>query len=129
MYHLTKCCRYRLVCGSYICPLLSNDTATFNVEDFKALGIKDYILDKSKTKKMDDDYNDYSQYDFNSGLQSRNRNGGQNNHMTLYDPIWLKKYMSLTVSLSLILKDNKPVHLGSLGTHFLEHFFGMIRRF
>lgn len=51
MYHLTKCCRYRLVCGSYICPLLSNDTATFNVEDFKALGIKDYILDKSKTKK------------------------------------------------------------------------------
>ena len=49
--------------------------------------------------------------------------------MTLYDPIWLKKYMTLTVSLSLILNDNRPVHLGSLGTHFLEHFFGMIRRF
>ena len=37
--------------------------------------------------------------------------------------------MSLTISLSKILIDRRRIHLGSLGTHFLEHFFGMVRRF
>ncbi|KAK8899123.1 hypothetical protein M9Y10_001424 [Tritrichomonas musculus] len=74
-------------------------------------------------------YKEYVNYDFTKGLQSRNRNGGNNRHMTLFDPIWLKKYLTLTYSLSKVLIDLDAVHLGSLGTHFLEHFFGMIRRF
>lgn len=187
--HLVKCDRYRLACGSDICSSLSDDFNTFNVNDLKALGIKDYILDNSKAKKMDDNlplllfshenikkaldagrfdivlallpsfllinaifsaeltrekrieqltfgfsivstyFNDYLKYDFQGGLQRRNKNGGHNKHMTLFDPIWMKKYMSLTISLSKILIDRRHIHLGSLGTHFLEHFFGMVRRF
>ena len=37
--------------------------------------------------------------------------------------------MSLCISLTKVLVDPKSVHLGALGTHFLEHFFGMVRRF
>ena len=189
LLHLVKCDRYRIVCGSRICPTLSKDEATFCREDFKDLNIKDYILDPSKSKKMDDNlpillfsrenvekaiqmerydlllsllpsyllinavfspdltreqrveqltfgfsivityYNDYILYDFQNGLQSRNRMGGKNQFMTLYDPIWMKKYLSLTISLSKSLSDHHKIHLGALGTHFLEHFFGMIRRF
>lgn len=74
-------------------------------------------------------YNDFLSYDFETGLQKRNRDGGKNKHMTLYDVIWMKKYMSLCISLTKVLVDPKSVHLGALGTHFLEHFFGMVRRF
>lgn len=52
-----------------------------------------------------------------------------NKFMTLYDLNWIKKYMTLTHYLTKVLIDPKPVHLGALGTHFLEHFFGMVRRF
>lgn len=55
MFHLVKCCRYRFVCGSDICPSLSSYQETFGLEDFRKIGIKDYILDHSKAKKMDDD--------------------------------------------------------------------------
>lgn len=54
MYHLVKCCRYRFVCGSRICPSLSKDDCTFGIEDFKLINIKDYVFDGSKSKKMDD---------------------------------------------------------------------------
>ena len=49
--HLLKCSRYRLVCGSQICPSLSNDHKTFGVDDLKDIGIKEYLLDPSKSKK------------------------------------------------------------------------------
>lgn len=187
--HLLKCSRYRLVCGSQICPSLSNDHKTFGIDDLKDIGIKEYLLDPSKSKKMDDNlplllfsqeniekallkkrydivlsmlpsyllanslfstelnrnqrieqlsfgcsialiyYNDYINYNFEKGKQSRSRQGGTNQHMTLFDPIWLKKYISLTTSLVQVIREQKEVHLGSLGTHFLEHFFGMVRRF
>lgn len=54
LMHLVKCCRYRLVCGSDICPSLSSDVATFNVDSFRDIGVKDHVLDSSKSKKMDD---------------------------------------------------------------------------
>lgn len=47
MFHLVKCCRYRFVCGSDICPSLSSDQETFGLEDFRKIGIKDYILDQA----------------------------------------------------------------------------------
>lgn len=74
-------------------------------------------------------YQDYLHYDFTNGLQRRTRNGGQNQFMTLFDPIWIRKYLTLTISLVITLSNPKSVHLGALGTHFLEYFFGMIRRF
>ena len=189
LMHLVKCDRYRLTCGSDICPSLSKDEATFNVNDFKDIGVKDHVLDASRAKKMDDHlplqlfsqenvqnailmerydlllallpsyllinavmesdltreqrieritfgfsivctyYNDYLKYDFEKGKQRRNRLGGQNKWMTLYDIIWMKKYMTLAISLTKVLIDPRSVHLGALGTHFLEHFFGMVRRF
>lgn len=72
-------------------------------------------------------YNEYLSYDFETGLQRRNRDGGKNKHMTLFDLIWMKKYMSLL--LTRILINPKAVHLGAIGTHFLEHFFRMVLRF
>ena len=74
-------------------------------------------------------YNDYINYNFEKGKQSRSRQGGTNQHMTLFDSIWLKKYISLTTSLVQVIREQKEVHLGSFGTHFLEHFFGMVRSF
>ena len=189
MMHLVKCLRYRLICGSKICPSLSKDEATFDVSDFRAIGVKEHVLDSNKSKKMDDNlplqlfsqesisnaisqerfdlllallpafllinsvmsenltreqrieqlsfgfslvatyYNEFLIYDFQNGLQRSSRAGGKNNYMTLYDIIWMKKYMSLTLSLTKVLNDNREIHLGALGTHFLEHFFGMVRRF
>ena len=37
---------------------------------------------------------EYNCYDFETGLQIRSRQGSTNLHMTLFDPIWLKKYIS-----------------------------------
>ena len=74
-------------------------------------------------------YNDYLKYDFEKGKQRRNRLGGQNKWMTLFDLTWMKKYMTLAISLTKVLIDPRAIHLGALGTHFLEHFFGMVRRY
>lgn len=74
-------------------------------------------------------YNEYMRYDFDNGLQRRNKNKGSNLHMTLHDPIWARKYISLTISLANVLSDQRYIHLGSCGSHFFEHFFGMVRRF
>ena len=40
----------------------------------------------------------------------------------------LDKGLSLFYSLSMIIADPRPVHLGALGTHWLEHLFGNVRR-
>lgn len=64
-------------------------------------------------------YNDYLIYDFKNGKQRRSRQGGQNKYMTLYDLNWMKKYLTLTHSLTKVLIDPRSVHLGALGTHFL----------
>lgn len=142
------------------------------MEDFKSIGIKDYLLDNSKAKKMDDAlpilffskenielalnahrydillamlpsfllidslfsnkitrsqrieqltfgcslvvtyYIEYTKYDFDYGLQRRNKDKGKNMHMTLHDPISAKKYISLTISLVKVLSDQRSVHLG-----------------
>lgn len=184
MLHLTKFDRYRLICGSYICPSLSKDESTFNVDSFRDVGVKDYVLDPLRAKKMDDNlplqffsqeniqkaiqaerydlllalltsyllinslmsteltrqqrieqltfgfsivaiyYNDYQKYDFSKGLQRKFRCSGKNNYMTLYEPIRMKKYMSLTISFTKALGDPKAIHLRALGTHLLEHFLG-----
>ena len=183
--HLLKCNRYRIVCGSTICPSLSHDIG-FDPNDFVIIGIPQYVLDDSHIKKMDDMlpllmfhpknieealvierfdliisllpstllvhailsesitrseriesltfgfciimiyYFEYKNY---NGLQKKRRDKGRNKLMTLFDPIWMKKYMSLTISLANVIGNPKEVHLGALGTHFLEHFFGMVRRF
>lgn len=183
--HMVKCNRYRLILGSKICPSLSKDESTFDKDSFKDLGIKDYVLDNSKSKKMDDklallffsrenaiqmkrydlllallpsylllnailstklsreqrieqltygfsivfSYQEYLHHDFATGLQRRNRDGGRNQFMTLFDQIWIRKYLTPTILLVIAIGDPKCIHLGSLGTHFLEHFFGMIMRF
>ena len=60
--------------------------------------------------------------------QTTQRNKGTNEKMAIYDEITLDKGMSLFYSLSRIISDPKAVHLGALGTHWLEHFFGNVRR-
>ena len=60
--------------------------------------------------------------------QTAERKKGCNERMLIYDEITLDKGLSLFYSLSRVIADQRPVHLGALGTHWLEHFFGSIRR-
>lgn len=60
--------------------------------------------------------------------QTTQRTKGTNEKMAIYDEITLDKGMSLFYSLSRVISDPKAVHLGALGTHWLEHFFGNVRR-
>ena len=53
---------------------------------------------------------------------------GENQFMALYDFNTLDKALSLCYSLSRVIADGRAVHLGALGTHWLEHFFGNVRR-
>lgn len=46
----------------------------------------------------------------------------------VFDMIFCNKFISLCQSLSVIISNPKAVHLGALGTHWLEHFFGHIRQ-
>lgn len=46
----------------------------------------------------------------------------------VFDTIFCNKFISLCQVLSAIISSMKAVHLGALGTHWLEHFFGQIRQ-
>jgi hypothetical protein len=48
--------------------------------------------------------------------------------MTMFDTAFCCKYMATTFSICKILHTNDIVHLGALGDHWLEHFFGNVRR-
>lgn len=53
---------------------------------------------------------------------------GQNKKMAIYDYNTLDKALSLCFALSRVIADSRQVHLGALGTHWLEHLFGNVRR-
>lgn len=46
----------------------------------------------------------------------------------VFDSIFINKFLTLCISLNTIIVNPLAVHLGALGTHWLEHFFGKIRR-
>lgn len=60
--------------------------------------------------------------------QTSSKMKGKNMHMMIYDKNTIDKALSLCYSLSIIISDSRTVHLGALGTHWLEHFFGKIRQ-
>ena len=41
---------------------------------------------------------------------------------------WCCEYISVTLGIAILLASEKQLHLGVCGTHFLEHYFGSIRR-
>lgn len=41
---------------------------------------------------------------------------------------WCREYISVTIGIANLLATEENIHLGACGTHFLEHFFGAIRR-
>ena len=187
MLHLVKCIRYRFVSGSKICPFPCT-METVTLEDFKKVGILDWVLDPSQARKMDDFLplmmfrTEYIVRAIELGMphvactllpmtllisavmerslsreqrlnylstvwaflwcyiaayteippaargQSPTREKGKSEHMQIYDLNSLHKGLSLCFSLSKVISDPRPVHLGALGTHWLEHFFGNIRR-
>ena len=187
--HLIKCLRYRIVCGSNICPFPDNDVAITSDELLK-YDVPAWVLDPSQYKKMDDFlpfmlfnknivtkaiekcnygvvltllpatlmlqsvfdrelnrgerlinlsicYAIFYVYHVCYENQKKNKMNlkqtfsmkkGENDHMKLYDINFLDKAMSLCYSLSTIICDGRQVHLGALGTYWLEHFFGNVRR-
>lgn len=60
--------------------------------------------------------------------QTAGKAKGTNKAMQIYDVNTLDKGLALFYSLSRVIADPRPVHLGALGTHWLEHLFGNIRR-
>lgn len=69
----------------------------------------------------------YSKFKKNR-LQRTSKNGGKCQHVTLMDKKFCSKFLSLCSSLVYVLKDPQSVALGSLGSHWLEHFFGQVRQ-
>ena len=61
-------------------------------------------------------------------VQCPSKRRGTNQRMAIYDKITCDKAISLCYALSRIIADSRTVHLGALGTHWLEHFFGNVRR-
>jgi hypothetical protein len=55
------------------------------------------------------------------------RNCASGKTMTMFDQQWCRKYLATTFSILKVLEFNEDVHLGALGDHFLEHFFGAVR--
>ena len=187
LLHLAKCIRYRLICGSNLCPF-PHKMDIVCVQEFLQCGIVPWVLDPSQVRKMDDflpimmfnvenvlraldqgkpnvsicllptalmlsavmDSNltrnqrlnylsqawaffwCYKQAYTNSlpsvPAQSASKMKGTNQRMAIYDKITCDKAISLCYALSRIIADPKAVHLGALGTHWLEHFFGNVRR-
>lgn len=70
----------------HICSSLSNDRLTFSVNDFKNIGIKT----RSQQIEHLTYYIEYTKYDFDKGLQRRNKNKRKNMHMILHNNIWTK---------------------------------------
>ena len=61
-------------------------------------------------------------------VQRPSKMKGNNQFMSIYDKNTIDKMISLSYSLAKIINYGFPCHLGSCGTHWLEHFFGNIRR-
>ena len=61
-------------------------------------------------------------------LQTTSKHGGKSTHLTLMDKKWCSKHLSLCSSLVCLLIDPRALELGALGSHWLEHFFGLIRQ-
>lgn len=70
---------------------------------------------------------EYSKYK-KTRLQTTSKHGGKSTHLTLMDKKWCSKYLSLCSSLVCLLMDPRALELGALGSHWLEHFFGLIRQ-
>lgn len=45
-----------------------------------------------------------------------------------FSPEWCCEYISATLCIAYMLATEESLHLGACGTHFLEHYFGAIRR-
>ena len=58
--------------------------------------------------------------------QTFRRQKGNNEKMAAYDEITLDKGLALFYSLACVIAQQRAVHLGALGTHWLEHFFGNV---
>ena len=187
LLHLTKCVRYRFVCGSNVCPYPHSAQGVSN-EDFANVGIVPWVLDASQVRKMDDFlplmmfnvdnviraselgmhnvaltllpvtlaltavmnqeltrverlnylatawalfwcYKEaYTKIPVQYRCQTAGKAKGQNQAMQIYDVNTLEKGLALFYCLSRVIADPKPVHLGALGTHWLEHLFGNVRR-
>lgn len=55
-------------------------------------------------------------------------NGKKTKKEMIFTYPWCVEYLSTTLSIAALLATEEEIHLGSCGTHFLEHLFGSIRR-
>lgn len=46
-----------------------------------------------------------------------------------FSPEWCYEYISVVLCIAHLLATEENLHLGACGTHFLEHYFGAIRRY
>lgn len=60
--------------------------------------------------------------------QSTSKAKGKGKCVTLYEKKYCSKYLSLCAALSVQISQKNAIDLGALGSHYLEHFFGHVRR-
>ena len=68
------------------------------------------------------------QQKINKYVQRNNRSKDPNDTVRLFPNNFCAKYMELTYNLIQQLSLNTKIHLGALGSHILEHWFGLVRR-
>lgn len=73
-------------------------------------------------------YEAQAQQGANNYTQRSNRSKDGSECVRVFPESFCSKYLELTYSLINQLALNTRIHLGSLGSHKLEHFFGLIRR-
>lgn len=171
LLHLMKCARYKVL--SKACIPFSNGII-ISKEDMIAVGIPEYVLNDSKSKKMEDLFPllmfnmkivksiiDQKKYHmipyflpcalilesvFTSDMSRSKRlkyitiafslmwiyhheiTEVRNVFPNVFDKVFCEKFISLSLSFAIVISKNTEIHLGALGTHFLEHYFGKIRR-
>lgn len=173
LLHLMKCARYKIL--SKVAYSWPNHQSIITQNDMVEVGIPLYVLNDSKSKKMEDLFpllmfnmkvvNMIFQKEkyhmlpyflpFSLLLESifteKISRGKRLKYITIsfsliwilsyeisdskeskyscpFDKVFCDKYLSLCISFSILISKNTDIHLGALGTHFLEHFFGKIRR-
>lgn len=70
----------------------------------------------------------YDQKDENSYKQRSNHGKKPNDKNRLFSSSFVSKYLELTYNLIYQISLNIPLHLGALGSHILEHWYGLVRR-
>ena len=74
------------------------------------------------------DFDSYKRYHIKDKTFQKENNGKNVTKQVLYQKKLVVKFLMLTYGLAKHISNGTPIHIGALGTHKLEHWFGNLRR-